>query len=96
MSHVRAVQDALLDGVDRLLLLEDDVVFHARAPQWLDRLMSEVPEDWDQLYLGGQHLKEAWPVKEKPFIWKARNVNRTHAYALQRRVYSKGGSGQTP
>ena len=89
MSHVRAVQEALLDGVERVLLLEDDVVFHPRAPQWLERLMREVPEDWDQLYLGGQHLKEASPLPDCPYIWRAKNVNRTHAYALHRRVYAK-------
>ena len=89
MSHVRAVQEALLDGVERVLLLEDDIVFHPRAPQWLERLMREVPRDWDQLYLGGQHLKEATPTRESPYIWRAKNVNRTHAYALHRRVYAK-------
>lgn len=89
MSHVRAVQDALLDNVERVLLLEDDIVFHPRAPQWLERLMREAPRDWDQLYLGGQHLKEATPVAETPYIWRAGNINRTHAYALHRRVYAK-------
>lgn len=89
ISHVRAVQEALLDGVERVLLLEDDIVFHPRAPQWLERLMREVPEDWDQLYLGGQHLKEASPMPGSPYIWRAKNVNRTHAYALHRRVYAK-------
>ena len=89
MSHVRAVQQALLDGVERVLLLEDDVVFHPRAPQWLERLMTEVPRDWDQLYLGGQHLKEATPVPGTPSVWRARNVNRTHAYALHRRGYAR-------
>lgn len=89
MSHVRAVQEALLDGVERVLLLEDDIVFHPRAPQWLERLMREVPEDWDQLYLGGQHLKEAAALPDRPYLWRAKNVNRTHAYALHRRVYAK-------
>ena len=89
MSHVRAVQEALLDGMERVLILEDDIVFHPRAPQWLERLMRDVPEDWDQLYLGGQHLKETSPLPGCPYIWRAKNVNRTHAYALHRRVYAK-------
>jgi hypothetical protein len=89
MSHVRAVQDALLDGVDRLLLLEDDIFFHDRSPKWLERLMHDVPKDWDQIYLGGQHLKEATPLSGTPYIWRARNINRTHAYALHRRVFAK-------
>ncbi len=59
MSHVRAVQDAIMDGVETLCLLEDDVVFHPQAALMLERLLWELPKDWDQVYLGGQHLKEA-------------------------------------
>jgi hypothetical protein len=34
-------------------LLEDDVVFHPKAGEMLERLLRELPEDWDQVYLGG-------------------------------------------
>jgi GR25 family glycosyltransferase involved in LPS biosynthesis len=79
MSHVRAVQDAMMDGVETLCLLEDDVVFHPKAGAMLVRLLRELPDDWDQVYLGGQHLKEPEVIPGKSFVWRARNINRTHA-----------------
>ena len=48
MSHVRAVQDAMMDGVETLCLLEDDVLFHPKAGEMLERLLRELPGDWRQ------------------------------------------------
>lgn len=89
MSHVRVVQDAVADGTEMLCVLEDDVCFHPRAKEMLDRMLREVPDDWDQIYLGGQHLKEPLPVPGRPFILRGVNVNRTHAFILRRRMFAR-------
>lgn len=73
-----------MDGVETLCLLEDDVVFHPKAGEMLERLLQELPEDWDQVYLGRQHLKEPEVIPGKSFVWRARNINRTHAFILLR------------
>ncbi len=89
MSHVRVVQDAVMDGTEMLCVLEDDVCFHPQAKEMLDRLLREAPDDWDQIYLGGQHLKEPLPVTGRPFVLRGVNVNRTHAFILRRRVFAR-------
>ena len=89
MSHLRIVQDAIMDGLENYMVLEDDAVFQPRAVEMLARLMREVPDDWDQIYLGGQHLKEPAPVPGRPFLLRCRNVNRTHGFILRRRAFVK-------
>lgn len=92
MSHVRVCQDALMDGLESYVVFEDDAVF---APDFADRLpeimerLKDTP--WDQLYLGGQHLHvEAgppWPFCKG--VVRCRNVNRTHAFAVNRQFMAK-------
>ena len=83
MSHVRVAHDAIHDSVESYCVLEDDVIFHDRAPEMLEKFMSEVPSDWGQIYLGGQFLHRE-PKQISPWVVKPHNVNRTHAFALDR------------
>lgn len=89
MSHLRIVQDALMEGLESYLVLEDDAVFQPQALEMLERLMREVPQDWDQIYLGGQHLKPVEEVPGAPFVLRANNVNRTHGFILRRRAFAR-------
>lgn len=80
-SHLRIIEDALQDGVESVLVFEDDATFvddfTARAIEFFEAL----PADWGQAYLGGQHLARARPAA--PGVLAGVNVNRTHAYALR-------------
>jgi hypothetical protein len=86
-SHIRVVQDAMMDGVSSLLVLEDDLAIHAKAPEIVRRFFQELPDDWDQIYLGGQHQVEPSLVDYRPMVHRVRNVNRTHAYGLSGRAF---------
>lgn len=88
-SHLRIVQDAIMDGISNYLVLEDDAVFHPRAPEMLARLMRDLPDDWGQLYLGGQHLKAPEQLGASSFILRGTNVNRTHAFALNGSTFAR-------
>jgi len=83
MSHMRIGQDAVHDRLASYCVLEDDVVFHPRAPEMLECFMKELPGDWGQVYLGGQFLHEE-PQRISEWVMKPYNVNRTHAFALAR------------
>ena len=89
LSHARVVQEAIMDKLANFLVLEDDAIFQANSQDMLNALMNQIPSDWDQLYLGGQHLKEPQDVEGKPFVLRAWNVNRTHAFALQKQIFTK-------
>jgi GR25 family glycosyltransferase involved in LPS biosynthesis len=80
-SFLAILERCLSDAVDSVLLLEDDALFRpdfvAEATAWL----RHVPENWQMLYLGGQHL--ASPRKLTDQLWVAQNVNRCHAWAVR-------------
>jgi len=80
-SHMNIIEHALCNGLESVLIFEDDATFiedfSVKAAEYLCRL----PEDWGQAYLGGQHLKRPQQVCEG--VMRAININRTHAYALR-------------
>jgi GR25 family glycosyltransferase involved in LPS biosynthesis len=88
MSHLRVGQDAVHDNVSSYCVLEDDVIFHPKAPEMLDCFMRELPRDWGQVYLGGQFLHRE-PERITPWVMRPYNVNRTHAFALSRNTISR-------
>jgi hypothetical protein len=90
-SHYAAVQSALMDGVERLLVIEDDCIWQNEAAPLVADFMSQVPADWGQIYFGGQHRNSRRPewLSGKPAVLKARSVHRTHAYAISRAAMSK-------
>ena len=85
-SHVRAMQDAINGGCERILILEDDAVPLDGFAENAARFLSNLPGDWDQAYLGGQLLwwQLSPPRKINEHVLRPHNVNRTHAYALSR------------
>lgn len=94
MSHFRIVQDALTDGLDSVLIFEDDVCFSDDFAERLPSIMEEIDKlngNWDMLYLGGQHLyhetSPPWPFRES--LVRCNNVNRTHAFAVSKRFMVK-------
>ena len=87
-SHYRVVQDALLDGLESLLVLEDDCIWQNGAAAMVEEFMAQVPDDWGQIYFGGQHRNARRPswVDGKPAVLQAASVHRTHAYAIHKRA----------
>ena len=81
-SHLRVLEDAMMDGIDKLLVLEDDVRF---VPNFLEKsieFMKKVPDDWDLLMLGGQDMG-APAVTGIDGVARSLNTQRTHAYAIR-------------
>lgn len=88
-THVNLMERCLNDGVNSVLLLEDDADFMAGFPDKVREFLEAVPNDWEMLYLGGQHLKVSnvpTPVEgTNDKVFQPFNVNRTHAWALRGR-----------
>lgn len=80
-SHLRILEDALMDGLDSVLIFEDDVTFAEDFASRYERFMAAVPNDWEQIYLGGQHLRR--PVEIHDEYVRCININRTHAYGVR-------------
>lgn len=80
-SHLAILQNASSEGLESILIFEDDATFVDGFLGQLEELLQAVPDDWAQLYLGGQHLKT--PRRVSDLVVAGRNVNRTHAYAIR-------------
>ncbi len=83
-SHRQILERAIMDDVKRLLVLEDDFCMDKDSLSGVTRFLETVPDDWDQLMLGGQHISR--PIKYVPGIVKCTNCQRTHAYAIRGRM----------
>jgi hypothetical protein len=86
-SQLAALTSAQKDGVECLLILEDDAVFHPRAAEWLQQVMPLLPKDWEMFFLGGQHMRPPETTKD-PRLLKGTCITRTHAYAVHSRAFA--------
>lgn len=89
-SHRRILEDALLDNLSSILVLEDDAFFPPEFPDEVAEFLARVPDDWDCLMLGGQHIHidKRPPVPVAPGVLRCTNCQRTHAYALRKEAMS--------
>lgn len=89
ISHIRVLEDALADGLDRrggvLLVLEDDALFPHDFAERAARFIRALPRDWEQVYFGGQHqgLRIRRPKRVNEHVVRPYRVNRTQAYAVR-------------
>lgn len=81
-SHRHILERAILDDVDKLLVLEDDMCLCEDFPEKVQSFLEAVPDDWDQLMIGGQHIGGAIRSGVDG-IAKCTNCQRTHAYAIR-------------
>jgi len=86
LMHMRDERDEL--DWDSALILEDDVFFLENALADLNTFMQNVPTDWGQIYLGGQHRQRVEPTS-CPGVVIGKSVNRTHAFAISRNYIQK-------
>lgn len=84
-SHLAILERCLNEAVRSVLILEDDAVFCDGFSERVAEVLRELPSDWGMLYLGGQHLKTEThpPEKLTAHVYRAYNINRTHAYAVR-------------
>jgi len=84
LSHRAIMREAIAEGIGSILVLEDDAVPVAGFGQKAADFLRRVPEDWDCLMLGGEHLAAPKPVAAG--VVQCVSTNRTHAFAIRRRM----------
>lgn len=77
LSHMKILEECMKDGIKCVGVYEDDCVFPNDFKKRLAKFLSAVPQDWNALFLGGQHMSKPEPIGE---VFKATNCHRTHAY----------------
>lgn len=89
LSMRTAIQTALADNVERLLLLEDDAVFHKDTIDIWPKVHSELPGDWQILQLGAMqiHWEESWIDWHSQHLYRCNGSSfATHAIGLGRQA----------
>jgi len=85
LSHYFIVERAKLLGLDAVMIFEDDVCLHHDFIPMLLNCMSDLPENWDMLYLGGSHREKPTPVTDS--IYRVSKTLTTHAYIIRNTIY---------
>ncbi|MFF6955163.1 glycosyltransferase [Streptomyces sp. NPDC008317] len=90
LSHRRAIQQAHIDGLESLLVLEDDAVFLHGTTWVLRRALAELgSRPWSLLYLGGADWGRTFPRAENcGHIEPVTGITTAHAIAYHRDVFT--------
>ena len=94
LSHRRIIQKAMEEGLQNILVLEDDAMFDVNSLENLANNIGEIGElEWDVLHLGGcywgtQHTNVAGCVHLKEVTEGRRGPTTTHAVAYNKSVYT--------
>jgi GR25 family glycosyltransferase involved in LPS biosynthesis len=62
LTHINLIEMAQRRGYKNILILEDDVYFTDELLK-LEEYMNSVPEDWDMLYFGANHVYGKLPLE---------------------------------
>ncbi|GAB4133018.1 MAG: hypothetical protein Kow0040_14690 [Thermogutta sp.] len=83
-THVGVLERCLNEGVQSVLILEDDAVFNEHFATQAKRFLEALPTRQGMIYFGGQHLFQERhpPQKINDHVFLAYNINRTHAYGI--------------
>lgn len=86
LSHLGVLREALADGLDNVLILEDDVLLNPSALKPSHELQTVLARgDWDFAYLG--HVQPSPDPNASPiFLTTQTPLVCLHCYALNRRV----------
>jgi Glycosyltransferase family 25 (LPS biosynthesis protein) len=84
-SHLLLLERAIQDDIESILILEDDAIFYKTFSEDVSNFLARVPNDWQCLMLGGQHINSK-PFPIAPGVVRAGTgggIQRTHCYALR-------------
>ncbi len=88
MSHQKIIEKCQKEGYENVLILEDDAEFDSNWQITLKNVIEkELPQNWDMLYLGGNHSIKPTQVTEH--LFKIQHTYTTHAYAVNKRIFPK-------
>jgi GR25 family glycosyltransferase involved in LPS biosynthesis len=82
ISHLNVIKKAKELNLKNVLIFEDDVDVVDNLQDEFERILPQIPEDWDMLYFGGNHTQPIDQVTENVFKMR-------WSYALQ--MYAVNG-----
>jgi len=74
-------------GLKNFLFLEDDVEFHEDINNYFNHVKNEIPDDWDMLYLGGNHYPGQNLEKITEHVYRCECTISIHAVAFNAKIF---------
>ena len=86
-THLSILEECLNQDIHSVLILEDDAVCVENFREKTERFFAHLPDDWEMVYLGGQHIQQnqRLPRKLNEWVYRPFNVNRCHCYGFRGR-----------
>jgi GR25 family glycosyltransferase involved in LPS biosynthesis len=84
MSHVSILKKIIENNYNRTLILEDDIEFIKNVQEYFMRNIQYIPNEWNMLYLGGNHLSHLTQIN--PIIAKINKTYTTGAYGITKKM----------
>ena len=86
---VETTQLILLDAIekkyDKILILEDDIIFNPSINSIFEQTYTTIPSDWETLYFGALHRKPYEPINN--FLAKVEKCYCCHCYAIHSSIF---------
>jgi len=86
MTHIEIIKQAKEDGLDNIMIMEDDVYFSEDILR-IEDYINQVPEDWCFMYFGGMQLGGKMPEMITPDIMKINQTLMIHCIAISSRMF---------
>lgn len=86
LTHINILKEAIDKGYSNILIFEDDVEF-INDFENIDDYISKVPEDWDIIYLGGNHIRGPRKVNDR--ISRVTKTYTTHAMLINSKSFQR-------
>ena len=87
LSQLFTIKYAKQLGLNKFLLLEDDIQFDKNINELFSQYISEVPSNWDMLYLGGQHFHGMNLEQVSEHVYKCEYTLCAHSVAINSTVF---------
>lgn len=90
-SNLKIIKDCIKNNFKNVLILEDDCIFDDQVNN-LEEYFEKLPEDWDMLYMGGNHnthmgVKPPTIINDK--VCKLHQTYSTHFVAIRNTLFEE-------
>lgn len=85
-THYDIIKKCKEEKLNNVLIMEDDVYFTEEILKF-DEYMGHVPNDWDMIYVGGNHTYGHPPEKVNDKIIRLNNTVAIHCVAIKNTIF---------
>ena len=89
LSHLFVMKYAKHLNLNNFLLIEDDIIFDDNLNNNFSKIVNQIHQDWDMLYLGGQHFHGMNLKQVNENIFKCEYTLAAHSVAFKHTVYDR-------